>query len=251
MPKTLLYPLHASNQISSIEPETPAAHSNLKPLDKVLEIDNRSVNNAADIIGIIHTIPNKTVHMLIERDGKQEDISLTIGSREINKKELGFLGVEFSIPKFGFVESIKNGIQATNFLISHVVGAFKKLFTGKELENLGGPLMVISQTIKGAEKGFKIFLLLLAFISVNLAIFNIIPLPIMDGGQALFYTIEAILRRPLNEKIREYIHIGTWILLLVLVVYLSIKDVIMIFGLKEIMSATSTKIKELISIFWK
>lgn len=251
MPKTLLYPLHASNQISSVEPETPAAHSNLKPSDKILEIDNHSIRDASDAISLIHTMPNKTVHMLIERNGKQEDVTTTLGSREINKKELGFLGVEFSIPKFGLIDSVKNGIQATNFLISHVVGAFKKLFTGRELENLGGPLMVISQTIKGAEKGFKIFLLLLAFISVNLAILNIIPLPIMDGGQALFYTIEAILRKPLNEKIREYIHMATWALLLILVVYLSIKDVITIFGLKGIFSTIWAKIQSIVSLFWK
>lgn len=251
MPKTLLYPLHTSTEISSVEPKTPAAQANLKPLDKLLEIDNQTVNTGSDAIKIVQKIPNKTVHMLIERDGKQEDITIALGSKEINKNEVGFLGVEFFIPKFGFIDSIKNGIQATNFLIGSVIGAFKKLFMGKDLENLGGPLMVISQTIKGAEKGFKIFLLLLAFISVNLAILNIIPLPIMDGGQALFYTIEAILRRPLNEKVREYIHYATWALLLLLVIYLSIKDVIMIFGLKGILSTISTKIKSLITLFWK
>lgn len=114
-------------------------------------------------------------------------------------------------------------------LIKHIIQAFKSIFFAGQFDNIGGPLMVIAQTVKGAEKGFKVFLLLLAFISVNLAILNILPLPIMDGGQALFYTIEAIVRRPLNEKVREYIHYATWAMLLVLVVYLSIKDVIKIF----------------------
>lgn len=251
MPKTLLYPLHATSEVNNVEPESPAAQAKLKPSDTIVKIDNQTVTNAADAIAFVQKIPNKTVHMLVERDGKQEDLTVTIGSKEVNKKNVGFLGVDFTIPKYGFFESIKNGIQATNHLIGLIVNVFKKIFTGKELESLGGPLMVISQTIKGAEKGFKIFLLILAFISVNLAILNIIPLPIMDGGQALFYTIEAILKKPLNEKVREYIHYATWIFVLLLVVYLSVKDVIMIFGLKGALSAIALKIKNLLSIFSK
>lgn len=252
MPKTpLLYPLHASNVISTIEPETPAAQFNLQTNDAILAIDGKTVHNASEIISIIKDLPNKPTHFLIERNGQQQKVDVTIGSREVNKTTSGFLGVEFAIPRFGIIDSIKHGITATNYLIGHIVSAFKNIFVAREFNNLGGPLMVISQTIKGAEKGFKIFLLLLAFISINLAILNIIPLPIMDGGQALFYTIEAITGRPLNEKIREYIHYATWILLLILVVYLSIKDVIMIFGLKGVFQALSTKIKDLVSIFWK
>lgn len=252
MPKTpLLYPLHASNHISSVEPNTPAAQYNLKDNDIILAINNKTVKNASEIINILKDLPNKKTHLLIERDGQQKTIDVTVGSREVNKATTGFLGVEFAIPRFGIMDSIKNGITATNYLISHIITAFKNIFVAREFDNLGGPLMVISQTIKGAEKGFKIFLLLLAFISINLAVLNIIPLPIMDGGQALFYTIEAIIRRPLNEKIREYIHYATWILLLILVVYLSIKDVITIFGLKEGYLKLSTKLKDLIGIFRK
>lgn len=246
MPKTpLLYPLHASSVISTIEPETPAAQYKLQPNDKILAIDNKPVHNASEIIAFIKDLPNKSAQFLVERNGEQKTVKVTLGSREVNKATSGFLGVEFAIPRFGLIESIKNGITATNYLISHIVGAFKNIFVAREFDNLGGPLMVISQTIKGAERGFKIFLLLLAFISINLAILNIIPLPIMDGGQALFYTIEAIMRRPLNEKVREYIHYATWILLLILVVYLSIKDVITIFGLKEVYLKLATKIKDL------
>jgi len=79
--------------------------------------------------------------------------------------------------------------------------------------------------MKSAEQGFKIFLLLLAIISVNLAVINIFPLPILDGGQLLFHGIEAIIQRPLSMRIKEYIHMGTWVMLLALLVYLSAKDI--------------------------
>ena len=70
------------------------------------------------------------------------------------------------------------------------------------------------------------FLFMLAFISVNLAVFNVLPLPIFDGGQALFFTIEAILRRPLSEETRYKIHYYTWLAVIALVVYLTFKDVL-------------------------
>ena len=244
MPKTpFLYPINSSSTISSVENDTPAAQAGLLPNDKIMAIDDKIVTNGTEAIDIIKLRPNEPTKFLILRDGQEKTLDITLSSRLILEQETGLLGVEFDIPSSGIIESIKRGIAATHYLIGHIVNSFKKIFMGKELNNIGGPLMVISQTIKGAQKGFKIFLLLLAFISINLAILNIIPLPIMDGGQALFYTIEALLRRPLNEKIREYIHYATWIFLLMLIVYLSIKDIIMIFGLKELYALASLKIK--------
>ena len=85
--------------------------------------------------------------------------------------------------------------------------------------------MIISMTVKGAAAGYQIFLLLLTIISINLAVLNLIPLPILDGGQILFYSIEALIRRPIPHKIREYIHIATWIMFMILFAYLSMNDI--------------------------
>ena len=89
--------------------------------------------------------------------------------------------------------------------------------------------MIIHQTIKGAEQGFSMLILILAFISINLAFINIFPLPILDGGQALYYTIEALIRRPLPDRVREYVHYASWLLVLLLVIYLTFKDITKIF----------------------
>ena len=86
-------------------------------------------------------------------------------------------------------------------------------------------MALISMLSQGATSSFKIFLLLLVIISINLAILNLIPLPILDGGQLLFYTIEAIVGRPLPLKVREYIFIASWLLILTLILYLSVQDV--------------------------
>ncbi|OQA36232.1 MAG: putative zinc metalloprotease [Candidatus Dependentiae bacterium ADurb.Bin331] len=232
MPKSaLLYPANASTVIASVEPESPAAIAQLQSGDDVLAFNGIAVEKAEEVINQVKNNPNTPATLTINRNGTQQEIPLVIGQRQIQQSTFGFLGVDFVIPRYSFFQSISMGIKATHIIIGQVWHALKSIFTQKNVQQLGGPLMVISQTIKGAERGGKVFLLLLAFISVNLALLNIIPLPIMDGGQALLYTIEAILGRSLPEKTRILIHYICWIAVLLLVIVLSVKDIFHLFSI--------------------
>jgi regulator of sigma E protease len=230
MPKSaLLYPKNASKEISFIEPNSPAQQAGFKEGDLIVSINHQPMDTAVEIVTYIRNHPVESIDIGIIRNGNEESITLTTGEKNIQDKSIGYIGIDFLIPTYGLIDSIKQGISSTHTLIVQVGSAFKMMFADRKIENLGGPLMVISQTIKGAEKGVKIFLLLLAFISVNLAVLNLIPLPIMDGGQILFYSIEAIIGRPLPDKVRITIHYICWIGVLALVAFLSIKDVIRMF----------------------
>lgn len=85
--------------------------------------------------------------------------------------------------------------------------------------------MIIQQTAQGASKGFNAFILLLAIISINLAILNLIPLPIFDGGQIMMYGIEALIGKSLPDKMRLGIHMASWGLIMLLFAYITIKDI--------------------------
>jgi regulator of sigma E protease len=93
------------------------------------------------------------------------------------------------------------------------------------MSNVGGPVMIIKATAQGASKGFKVFLLFLAIISINLAILNLIPLPIFDGGQIMIYGIEAIIGKSLPDKARLVINLTSWGLIMFLFIYVTIKDI--------------------------
>ena len=88
--------------------------------------------------------------------------------------------------------------------------------------------MLIAQVTQFAGLGIKMFLFMLAFISINLAVFNLLPFPIFDGGQVLFFTIEAITGRPLSDKTRENIHYYTWLSVIALFAYLTLRDIMKI-----------------------
>lgn len=239
IPKTpILFPEEAPPIIGSILPGSAAAKYNLKPKDKILAINDVKIPTAMVFSKEIQKFPNQKIKLSIERDNKELNLDLITDEKTEGAKKLGVLGIQYEsmalkeLKPVSFYESIKRGIQITNQSIFLTVNAFKSMFKQKNFEGVGGPLLVISETIKGLQKGLKFFLIMLAFISVNLAILNLIPLPIMDGGQILFTTLEAIIRRQLPEKIKLTIHYICWVAILLLAVYLSITDIKKIFWKK-------------------
>lgn len=224
----LISPQYASCEIKTVEPGSPIAQAGLKTGDCLIAVDKKQFkDNPSQVIQYIRENPGKKVEVTYQRNSDIRTSQVTIESQTIQGKTFGALGiVEFVIPSYSFIQSLKKGMHATHTLAFLIAQLFKKIFVKRDVQNLGGPLMVIQQTIKGAEKGIKMFLLILAFISINLAVLNIIPLPIMDGGQALLYTIEAIIRRPLPETVKLYIKYACWIFFLLLAVVLSVKDIL-------------------------
>ncbi len=153
--------------------------------------------------------------------------NLDIPTQELIKA-FGSFKIRFQfVQKSGlpFFSAIKNGIRLTNAYIASTLLIFKYIFVKRDISGVGGPILIISETVKSASKGFKIFFLFLAIISISLAVINLIPLPILDGGQALLYTIEAITRRKMAEKTKEYIFIASWIFMIFLFVLISTRDI--------------------------
>jgi len=230
LPKTqLLYPINTSNKISFVQESSPAGKAGLQKGDKIISIDGHILGDSAEkIFDVLKPLAGKEALVTFEREGKLEAITVTLAERKVFGKSHGSLGIVFDFeqkPGLSFFAAISRGVETTNRYISNTFKAYKNILVKRETKGLGGPVMIISETIKGAAKGLKIFLLFLAIISVNLAILNLIPLPILDGGQALLFTIEGIIRRQLPERAKEVIFIACWIGMLALFVYLSAKDI--------------------------
>ena len=129
-----------------------------------------------------------------------------------------------------FFQAIKTGIATTNMWICNFAYSFKTLFQQKNLKDAGGPVMILAMGFKTAQDGLLPFLFFFALMSINLALFNLLPLGITDGGQLVFATIESIIRRPLPESIRIAVNVVSWLLFIVLALYLTYKDVYQLFG---------------------
>jgi regulator of sigma E protease len=232
LPKSeFLYPLNAIPTIAAVTEGSEADKAGLKAGDKILTVASISLNN--DVKKFFELIKEKNysaADLVIERAGQQEHISLPLTHNKEQIKSVSELasGIVFTmadVPGISLWQAIKRGINITNRYIWGTISIFKYIVSHRDTSSVGGPVMMIKATAQGAAKGIKVLLLILAMMSISLAILNLIPLPIFDGGQILFFAIEAIIGRSLPEKARMSIHLISWALVMLLFVLITIKDI--------------------------
>ena len=232
MPKTpILFPDETPAVVGLVKPGSAADQAGLKIGDHIYQINETTIKSTTALNKIIQAAPAQPTRLHVIRDGQNIELLAIPNTITAKNKQIGQLGIGFQEPKDfeilpaqSIITSIQSSFTATNELIYKTYLSFKGLFEQKSVDNIGGPISVIFATVQGAKKGLKYFLILLSLISINLAVLNIIPIPIMDGGQILFVTIEAIIKRPIPEKIRLAIHYACWVLILALIAYLSFGD---------------------------
>ncbi len=219
-----------SYSIKKIIPESPAQKAGIISGDKLLTVNGINVSEHINtLFQALEPLANKETIVTLQRNGEVKTFTLTLGSRKIKDKEYGVLGIEeFLFPSLkpvSFFKAFHQAFTITKELVSSTAHSLANAFKKRSAEGFSGPLMMISLTIASAGQGIKLFLIFLTVISITLGVLNVIPLPILDGGRILTFTIEAIIRRPLPEKIVVATHYATWILMIFLFIYLTIKDV--------------------------
>ena len=233
LPQNPFIPSKKNFFIESIEKHSAADEASLRKNDVIIQIDDQPINNKLPmLLDYIHKHPNTTVVLTINREKNIINVPVTLKSRQDNDHEVGILGVQFNFEKsdpLPLFESLQEGFLLTVQLFKNSFFAFTNSIKSKETKRFAGPLMMINLTAQSAAQGIQFFLFLLAYISIGIAVLNIIPLPIFDGGQALMYTIEAIIRRPIGERLLNYIHLGCWILMLGLFLLLTYQDLLKMF----------------------
>jgi regulator of sigma E protease len=226
IPKTPIIP---STSIATVRAGSPAELAGLEKGDHIIAVQNQNTENSPyKFQALFLPLLRVPISLTIDRQGERLTKTVLIETQETNAANNGILGVEFDItstPPHNFIDAAKKGIQLCNQWIKNTFAGFSTLFSKQGVKQIAGPVAIIGMMVKGAATGWQIFMLLLAIISINLAVLNLIPLPILDGGQILFYGIEALIRRPLPHKIREYIHIATWIMFIILFIYLTTQDI--------------------------
>jgi regulator of sigma E protease len=140
------------------------------------------------------------------------------------------IGPDYYYKSIGPFQALKEGTLATVYLTEQMFKIIWRLVSRQEsIKSLGGPVMIAKQAGAAAEQGFLSLLGLAAFLSINLGILNILPIPVLDGGHLVFLTIEGIRRKPVSLKgrmIAQQIGMG---LLLILMVVITYNDIVRVF----------------------
>ncbi len=220
-------------RIGGLAPDMPAAAAGIQEGDLILQIEDRPISSWYDLKGVIQEIGGRALQVHLERAGEQLVVELTPEQREDEGDYL--LGIaplyNSELKRFGFIDAVREGAYRTWELIELTVIFVQKLFTGNvSTKNIGGPITVVQIAGQAAQTDLAAIFSVLAFISIQLGILNLLPIPILDGGHILFYIIELIIRRPVSIRIREMSQQVGMALLLMLMVLAFYNDFVRLWG---------------------
>lgn len=233
MPKSLLfYPKYSKPVIEKIIKDSPAEKAGLKIGQEIIKFGDIKIKSTEQLLNLIKASPNKTINLNVLDKIGTINIPVTIGSQPADATS-GYFGAIYETIAPGkapsFLSAIKRSLNLTIDLARRTFNGLFAAFSKRTTEGMGGPLRLFSDAAEQTNKGWSNLFLLLAIISIGLAVLNILPLPVFDGGQVVTYTIEAIIGKKLPEQVKYYLHVGTWVILLAFILYLTFKDATHIF----------------------
>ena len=197
----------------------------LKSNDKVLKIGSTNINFADDIRSVVSENPNTNMEFKIDRNGEMLSIPVSIGSQIDSDKTIGVLGVSFGTSRT-LGQSLSKGMYETYNLSLKTLQFIGKMLSGNMgTENLSGPIGIAQMAGNTAQAGLLPFMYLMALLSISLAVLNLLPIPVLDGGQLTLLGIEAIRGKPLPEKAENMIYTGGAVLVVMLMIFAVFNDV--------------------------
>ena len=205
-----------------------AEKAGLMKSDRILAVDGKPVTTWAEIVNNVRSA-NGEITIDYERGGSKNSVKLESAYDEMYQRNMiGIMGTSITTP-VGFFESAALSVQHTANIIVQMVAELGRLISKFSGDGLAGPVGVVHMTGKVAEMGIVPLLNFTAFLSLNLGIINLLPIPVLDGGHFLALMIEGIIRRPINGKILYGAQIAGMTLLIMLMLYATKNDVTRLF----------------------
>jgi regulator of sigma E protease len=220
--------------VAEVLPGTPGARAGIKPGDRILKVDADTVRSWEEFAGMVQRRPGQDVVLTLERDGQTVTIHV-VPEKKVERdpvtnqqQTLGRVGVLAAHPMIkagGVFGAIRLGWRET----TNKVGVILTFLKRPRAQELGGPLTIGQVSGEAARGGMLSFVSFMAFLSVNLAVLNLLPIPILDGGQVVFLVAELVRRRPLSLELRARLtQIGFVVLVSIMLIALR-NDVLRVF----------------------
>lgn len=198
----------------------------IQPKDKILEIEGYKITNWNDIGENLRKLDKKEEILLkIEREGKIKELVVPL-TYDTNTKR-GMLGIvpEYSIEKFTILEASELSLKSGVKIVEDTLSGLKMMITGKvKSEEISGPIGIIKVVGEASKEGIKIVLWLMALLSVNVGVLNLLPLPALDGGRIIFVVLE-MLGIKVNKKIEERVHMAGMLVLFGFIIFITTNDI--------------------------
>jgi len=228
-----------SARVDTVQPDSAAAAAGFQTGDVVLAINGKPVEDFADMQRVVSDSAGESLDVQVDRKGNQLVLKATPVLKEVkdnfgNVHRIGILGITRSMDaadmKFQPVsppQAVWMGVQETWFVIDRTLTYIGGVVVGREAaDQLGGPIRIAQISGQVASIGFGALIHLAGVLSVSIGLLNLFPIPLLDGGHLLFYSIEAMRGRPLSEKAQEVgFRIGLAIVVM-LMIFATFNDIV-------------------------
>jgi regulator of sigma E protease len=202
--------------IDAVTPGSVAAEAGLMAGDRILSVDGFQVRGFEDFQRLIATAPERQVTVGLSRGGQPESLTMVPKAEEEADRfgqshRVGRIGVSKNIEQTdvelyrpGPVEAVGMTLEEVRFIIDRTFAFLGDFFVGRgDVEQLGGPVKVAQVSGEVASLGVMPLINLMALLSLNIGVFNLLPIPMLDGGHLLYYLAEAVRGRPLSQRVQE------------------------------------------------
>jgi len=220
-------PIGVSTRVGTLLPGYPAAKAGLRPGDVIIAIDGRPMRDGEEIVRTIHSSNGRTLTLLIRRDGSQLEIH--VPTQFDARQRVWLTGFSPSVIREHLdpARALGWGAVTTGRDIAAYLSAIGGLaMSGRLIGELSGPYTAVKVLGQAAQSGAETFLYITAFFSIIIGLFNLFPLPALDGGRAAFLIVEGLRKRPVDPRREGYIHLVGLALLLCLIIALTVRDII-------------------------
>lgn len=224
--------LLATRQVAQVDQGSMAEASGLQANDLILEVNGRHCFVVQDIYYELERTQNDQADLLVLRDGEKVLLKNVQFDRVTMEDGYTYLDIGFQVygVKPGLLTTPKAALQYTAYYSKLIFTSLFDLVTGRiGINNLSGPVGIVSAINEAVMMGLDEVINMAVLISVNLGIFNLIPIPGLDGGQILFTAVEWVIRRPLPARLRNAVNMAGLMALVFLVLFASYQDILRLF----------------------
>ena len=216
--------------VGGVLPDSPAFSAGLQKDDHIIGIDGTAVNKWADMVRIIQVSAGKNLLLQVERKDKTLEVPITPTSKSAEGKDLGFgrIGIRISNRMFterhGPLDAVWKSVDQSYTIIHLTVSTLYGMVVQTVPADIGGPIRISRVAAEQAKRGMRYVIMFAILLSLNLAVLNLLPIPILDGGHIVFLAIEGLRGRPISLRIREMSMQVGMVLLIGLMVFATYKD---------------------------
>lgn len=220
----------ATTEVQEVISGYPAEKAGVIAGDKIIAVNGQPVEDWEMVATLIGERREERITVTVERDGAEKQFDIETIKDENGQGKIG-IAPSYGYQKTGFLTSMAMGAEWTGRVTVMILEFIGKMIVGQEPVELGGPVMIVSEIGKAAQVGFLFLLQMAAFLSINLGLFNLLPIPALDGSRIMFLAWEKVWGRPVDPAKENFIHLIGFGLLILLMVAVTYNDIVRLFVL--------------------